>query len=204
MLMSDLHEAKEEGDSSHDSDEELEDQGPPPSLGGFQIPLPHRNRASGQGLNGIADALAKDGVLSVAVRDEVHRLVHAGMRLQAAKLLLREWTVADKQGRRIKDAPSVLVPDERKYPGLKPSTFRPDILKALFQSEQAEVVTFLVEGFVNGFRIVPEDMMLSESVTFRNIKIDDPSATEALNETTCTEAELGRIGERCDAKASPS
>lgn len=164
-----------------------------PDSVGIQVPLPHKSPPRGAGLAGIADSLARDGVLSDETRLEVRRLVDSGRRLNAAVVLLRDWTVADKLGKRIKDAPVVLSPDPGKYPGLSPSTFRPDILKALFLDEQQEVISYLMNGFVNGFRIVPDDTRF-ESVSYKNISPPDASAMEALAATTATEASLGRIG----------
>ena len=67
-----------------------------------QVPLPHKLPPSGPGLVGIADSLARDGVLSNETRLEVRRLVDMGRQLNAAVVLLRDWSVADKLGKRIK------------------------------------------------------------------------------------------------------
>ena len=152
------------------------------------IPLPH---AEGSGM---AENLFRENIISEAVHREFETRLALGVK-QAAVYLLAEWKQADDAGRRMHNPPSVFQPDTALYPGLLPSSFRPDVLQLVCAGEQKETVDFLLDGFRNGFQLFELPAQI-QSIEYKNMRPPNEEAEAAMRKCVSVESELGCIGRR--------
>ena len=167
-----------------------------PIVGSF-VPLPNKDPPARPMLPRLARNLCADGILAEGDRDRVLHLIDTEQPLQAAVALLQAWKAADELGRHPSNGRRIYQPDTAKYPGLKASTFRPDILEMMGSGEQVESIAYLVDGMCHGFRITAGEAPIEfDSVTYENVPIDEPIAAKAIADGIKLEANLGCIGRR--------
>ena len=86
-------------------------------------------------------------------------------------------------------------PDQIKYPGLKPSTFRPHVWLEMLGEEQTPVRDFIYKGYTKGFRITAKDVEF-DTVEYENARMDLAEEREAVNKTVGVELAAGCIALR--------
>ena len=83
----------------------------------------------------------------------------------------------------------VLQPDQERFPGTRPTTFRPLRLSAMCGTHQREIADFLVSGFKNGFQIMYEGER--KSATHGNPPCKDQAEYDAMSKGIATDVEKG-------------
>jgi hypothetical protein len=117
---------------------------------GFAIPRIDVSETyeNGELLPGLAHRLHAHGILSTAERDTVlHE--HKTSPLDASLTLLRAW----EKKKDVKLGPTSLVPPTDVFSNLRPTTFRPDVLRTMCGDSFQTVCDFLCQTFENGANI---------------------------------------------------
>ena len=87
----------------------------------------------------------------------------------ASLFLLGKWKEQMEEGMELKGRKS-FSPDNVSFPDLKSTSFRAENLEAMAGNEQREVISYLLQGFREGFKIT--DNIEIEPVFFPNIEIN--------------------------------
>ncbi len=89
---------------------------------------------------------------------------------------MAKWKSNDAAGRRWKDGPKCLTPDQTLFPGATTTSFRLDDFLLLMGDQQPETVAYLTRGFQEGSKIHIDEEYLAdyETTIFQNGKNPSP------------------------------